>query len=63
MSEIDPMDLATPAQDQRMSVGRLTRLMARSMSMVWQSARTPFAALVGLQVLNAAALVLQIFAI
>ena len=46
-----------------MSVGRLTRLMARSLSMVWQSARTPFAALVGLQVLNAAALVLQIFAI
>ena len=46
-----------------MLVGRLTRLMARSMSMVWQSARTPFAALVGLQVLNAAALVLQIFAI
>jgi ATP-binding cassette subfamily B protein len=63
VSEIDPMDLATPAQDQRMSVGRLTRLMARSISMVWQSARTPFAALVGLQVLNAAALVLQIFAI
>jgi ATP-binding cassette, subfamily B, bacterial len=31
--------------------------------MVWQSARAPFAALVGLQVLNAAALVLQIFAI
>jgi ATP-binding cassette subfamily B protein len=57
------MDLATPAQDQRMSVGRLTRLIARSLSMVWQSARTPFAALVGLQVLNAAALVLQIFAI
>jgi ATP-binding cassette subfamily B protein len=57
------MDLATPAQDQRKSVGRLTRLMARSLSMVWQSARTPFAALVGLQVLNGAALVLQIFAI
>ena len=57
------MDLATPAQDPRKSVGRLTRLMARSLSMVWQSARTPFAALVGLQVLNAAALVLQIFAI
>ena len=57
------MDLATSAQDQRKSVGRLTRLMARSLSMVWQSARTPFAALVGLQVLNAAALVLQIFAI
>ena len=57
------MDLATPAQDQRKSVGRLTRLMARSLSMVWQSARTPFAALVGLQVLNAAALVLQVFAI
>ena len=57
------MDLATSAQDQRKSVGRLTRLMARSLSMAWQSARTPFAALVGLQVLNAAALVLQIFAI
>lgn len=57
------MDLATPAQDQRKSVGRLTRLIGRSLSMVWQSARTPFAALVGLQVLNAAALVLQIFAI
>ena len=57
------MDLATPAQDQRKSVGRLTRLLARSLSIVWQSARTPFAALVGLQVLNAAALVLQIFAI
>jgi ATP-binding cassette, subfamily B, bacterial len=63
VSEIDPMDLATPAQDQRKSVGRLTRLMARSLSTVWQSARTPFAALIGLQVLNAAALVLQIFAI
>jgi ATP-binding cassette subfamily B protein len=57
------MDLATPAQDQRKSVGRLTRLMARSLSTVWQSARTPFVALVGLQILNAVALVFQIFAI
>ncbi|HVD17764.1 MAG TPA: ABC transporter ATP-binding protein [Propionibacteriaceae bacterium] len=63
MSEIDPMDLATPAQDQRKSVGRLTRLIARSLSMVWQSARTPFVALVGLQTLNAVALVFQIVAI
>jgi ATP-binding cassette subfamily B protein len=54
------MDLATPAQDQRKSVGRLTRLMARSLSMVWQSARRPFSALVGLQILNAIALALQI---
>ena len=36
------MDLATPAQDQQKSIGRLTRLMARSLSIVWQSARTPF---------------------
>ncbi|HVD52732.1 MAG TPA: ABC transporter ATP-binding protein [Propionibacteriaceae bacterium] len=63
MSEIDPMDLATPAQDQRKSVGRLTRLMARSLSMVWQSARRPFVALVGLQILNAIALVCQVIAI
>jgi ATP-binding cassette subfamily B protein len=63
VSEIDPMDLATPAQDQRKSVGRLTRLIARSLSMVWQSARTPFAALVGLQVLTAVALLFQIVAI
>ncbi|HEY6812719.1 MAG TPA: ABC transporter ATP-binding protein, partial [Propionibacteriaceae bacterium] len=63
MSEIDPMDLATPAQDQRKSVGRLTRLMARSLSMVWQSARRPFVALVGLQILNAIALVFQVIAI
>jgi hypothetical protein len=56
VSEIDPMDLATPAQDQQKSIGRLTRLMARSLSMVWQSARTPFLALVGLQLLNAIAL-------
>ena len=63
MSEIDPVDLATPAQDQRKSVGRLTRLMARSLSMVWQSARTPFLALIGLQLLNAIALVLQIVAV
>jgi ATP-binding cassette, subfamily B, bacterial len=63
VSEIDPMDLATPAQDQRKSVGRLTRLMARSLSMVWQSARTPFAALIGLQILNAVALAFQIVAI
>ena len=57
------MDLATPAQDQRKSVGRLTRLMARSLSMVWQSARRPFVALVGLQILNAIALVFQVIAI
>ena len=57
------MDLATPAQDQRKSVGRLTRLVARSLSMVWQSARKPFAALIGLQILNAAALVIQVIAI
>jgi ATP-binding cassette subfamily B protein len=63
VSEIDPMDLATPTQDQRKSVGRLTRLIARSLSMVWQSARTPFAALVGLQLLNAVALLFQIVAI
>jgi ATP-binding cassette subfamily B protein len=63
VSEIDPMDLATPAQDQRKSVGRLTRLLARSLSMVWQSARKPFAALIGLQILNAVALVFQVIAI
>ena len=57
------MDLATPARDQRKSVGRLTRLMARSLSIVWQSARTPFLALIGLQLLNALALALQIFAV
>jgi ATP-binding cassette, subfamily B, bacterial len=57
------MDLATPAQDQRKSVGRLTRLIARSLSMVWQSARTPFVALIGLQILNAVALAFQIVAI
>jgi len=63
VSEIDPMDLATPAQDQRKSVGRLTRLLARSLSMVWQSARKPFGALIGLQILNAVALVFQVIAI
>jgi ATP-binding cassette subfamily B protein len=57
------MDLATPAQDQRKSVGRLTRLVARSLSMVWQSARKPFVALIGLQILNAIALVFQVIAI
>ena len=57
------MDLATPAQDQRKSVGRLTRLIARSLSMVWQSARAPFAALIGLQILNAVTLLFQIVAI
>jgi ATP-binding cassette, subfamily B, bacterial len=57
------MDLATPAQDQRRSIGRLTRLMARSLSIVWQSARTPFLALIGLQLVNAIALALQIFAV
>jgi ATP-binding cassette subfamily B protein len=63
VSEIDPMDLATPEQDQRKSIGRLTRLMARSLSIVWQSARTPFLALIGLQLLNALALTLQVFAV
>jgi ATP-binding cassette, subfamily B, bacterial len=63
VSEIDPMDLATPAQDQQKSVGRLTRLMARSLSMVWQSARTPFLALIGLQLLNAIALAFQVVAV
>ena len=63
VSEIDPMDLATPAQDQRKSVDRLTRLMARSLSLVWQSARTPFLALIGLQLLNAIALALQVVAV
>jgi ATP-binding cassette, subfamily B, bacterial len=63
VSEIDPMDLATPAQDQRKSVGRLSRLIARSLSMVWQSARRPFIALIGLQILNAIALIFQVIAI
>jgi ATP-binding cassette, subfamily B, bacterial len=63
VSEIDRMDLATPAQDQRKSVGRLTRLIARSLSMVWQSARRPFVALIGLQILNAIALIFQVIAI
>ena len=57
------MDLATQAQDQRKSVGRLTRLVARSLSMVWQSARRPFVALIGLQILNAIALIFQVIAI
>jgi ATP-binding cassette subfamily B protein len=57
------MDLATPAQDQRKSIGRLTRLIARSLSVVWQAASTPFLALIGLQLLNAIALALQIFAV
>jgi ATP-binding cassette subfamily B protein len=63
VTEIDPVDLATTAEDQRKSVGRLTRLMARSLAMVWQSARTPLLALIGLQLLNAIALVLQIVAV
>jgi ATP-binding cassette subfamily B protein len=63
VSEIDPMDLATPAEDQQKSIGRLTRLIARSLSMVWQSARTPFLALIGLQLLNAIALALQVVAV
>jgi ATP-binding cassette subfamily B protein len=63
VSEIDPMDLATPAQDQQKSVGRLTRLMARSLAMVWQSARTPFLTLIGLQLLNAIALAFQVVAV
>jgi ATP-binding cassette subfamily B protein len=37
--------------------------MARSLSIVWQSARTPFLALIGLQLLNAIALALQILAV
>src|SRR4029450_3866645 len=57
------MDLATPAQDQQKSIGRLTRLMARSLSIGWQSARTPFLALIGLQLLNAIALALQVLAV
>jgi len=57
------MDLATPAQDQQKSVGRLTRLMARSLAMVWQSARTPFLMLIGLQLLNAIALAFQVVAV
>jgi ATP-binding cassette, subfamily B, bacterial len=57
------MDLATPAQDQRKSVGQLTRLMARSLSMVWQSARIPLIALVSLQVINAICLLFQLVAI
>jgi len=57
------MDLATPAQDQQKSVGRLTRLMARSLAMVWQSARTPFLTLIGLQLLNAIALAFQVVAV
>jgi ATP-binding cassette, subfamily B, bacterial len=63
VSEIDPVDLATTADDQLKSVSRLTRLMARSLAMVWQSARTPFLALIGLQLLNAIAMVLQIVAV
>jgi ATP-binding cassette, subfamily B, bacterial len=63
VSEIDPVDLATTAEDQLKSVSRLNRLMARSWAMVWQSARTPFLALIGLQLLNAIALVLQIVAV
>ena len=57
------MDLATPTQDQRKSIGRLTRLMARSLAMVWESSRTPFLVLIGLQLLRAIALAVQILAV
>ena len=54
--------LVEETQD-RLAWPRQKALMARSLSMVWQSARTPFLALIGLQLLNAIALALQIVAV
>ena len=59
----DPVALRVAARSQPKSVGRLTRLIRSSLSMVWASAPRPFLALVVLQVLSAAALALQVLAV
>ena len=60
MSAVDPLDLAVGAKAQRRSARRFSRLVSRSTSQVWASARWPFAGLIGLQVLGALALAGQV---
>ncbi len=60
---MDPMALQAAARSQRKSVGRLSRLIRSSVSLVWQAGPRPFAALICLQIVAAAALALQVLSV
>ncbi|MGN0065024.1 MAG: ABC transporter ATP-binding protein [Nocardioides sp.] len=60
---LDPVALRVAARSQRKSMGRLTRLVRASMSLVWQAGPRSFVALASLQVVSAIALALQVLAV
>ena len=60
---LEPIALRAEARSQRKSLGRLTRLIRSSLSLVWSAGRRPFMGLVVLQVVSAAALGLQVIAV
>lgn len=57
------MGTREPNQSQPKSLGRLSRLIRYSVSLVWEAARAPFIALTGLQLVNAGLLAAQVLAI
>ncbi|WP_299087641.1 MULTISPECIES: ABC transporter ATP-binding protein [Microbacterium] len=57
------MTLPTTPEPQRKSLGRLSRLVRFSTSLVWGAARMPFSALTALQLVGAALLALQVLAV
>ncbi|MCA5892873.1 ABC transporter ATP-binding protein/permease [Isoptericola sp. NEAU-Y5] len=59
----DPAVIARAARSQRKSLGRLRRLVVRSTSLVWQSGRGLFVAMVVLQLVAAAALAGQVLVV
>ena len=60
---LDPVALRVAARSQRKSLGRLTRLIRSSLTLVWNAGPRPFVALIVLQVVSAAALGLQVIAV
>lgn len=61
--QVDPLSLRVAARSSRKSVGRLSRLTAASIALVWASDRRLFTILVVLQLVAAAALAGQVLAV
>lgn len=60
---VDPLTLRMAARSERKSLGRLSRLVASSVELVWSAERRLFVALVILQLIAAGALAAQVLAV
>ncbi|MDQ7993379.1 MAG: ABC transporter ATP-binding protein [Propionicimonas sp.] len=60
---VDPLALRVAARNERKSVSRLSHLVRASLGLVWASGRSLLIALVALQLVSAAALAGQVFAV